>query len=85
MEVRTSAALHDRFYLPDTGDVVGLGVSLNGLERNVTTLAAMSGEPASVLRRHFEDLWRASVVVSGAPSPVDHLGGREVEDPTSNR
>lgn len=64
IEVRWSADTHDRYLIPDSGNVVMLGMSLNGAGRKIGTIAPLSSGASQVLRQQHEDLWRASTPIS---------------------
>jgi len=71
VSIRISNTLHDRFFIADSAEVVALGSSLNGVGKNLTTLAWISGDAGQVLRGHLEDLWQASTQLP----PKLHAGG----------
>ena len=70
-EVRTvpKSALHDRFVVPRTGDVLGLGTSLNGLGSGKLSVVVKHSDQAGVIRGACEERWRgATPIVSPAPA-----------------
>lgn len=72
IEVRWSAETHDRYLIPKSGNVVMLGMSLNGAGRKIGTIASLSSSASQVLRQQHEELWRASTPIpprGGQPSP----------------
>lgn len=77
IEVRWSAETHDRYLIPNGGNVVMLGMSLNGAGRKIGTIASLSSSASQVLRQQHEELWRASTPISprgGQASPGSSEG-----------
>lgn len=72
VQVRLSDALHDRYVLTDDGAVEAIGTSLNSVSKNATTVVPIAGQPAMLLRGHYEALWKdATVLVDAHPEPTD--------------
>lgn len=66
-EVRVSDALHDRLAIPDSGNALGFGLSLNGFGYKTTTLVTYSPEVTRLLRSKYDEIWNdAEVVEPGA-------------------
>ncbi len=73
VQVRVSDKLHDRYVLTDGGEVEAIGTSLNSISKNATTVVPLAGEPAALLRQHYEALWQAATVLTDDPdaAPTD--------------
>ena len=80
VEVRASTALHDRVLLSDSGDVVTLGTSLNGVGRKTTVLAPIPSPARDSLRREYEDLWREAEIVGPARAANEDSTESESDD-----
>jgi hypothetical protein len=78
VSIRANDRLHDRFFIADGGEVVALGSSLNGVSKNITTLARLSGDAAHVLRVHFEDVWQDSIPL---PAELPLETAQQTEEP----
>jgi hypothetical protein len=63
IQVRHIDKLHDRHYIPETGNIWMLGVSLNGVAKNISVLTQLGHESSNVLRDAYEGYWRDSLVL----------------------
>lgn len=63
IEVRYIDALHDRHYIPDVGNIWMLGVSLNGVAKNVSVLTQLGDESSASLRDAYEKFWNDATVL----------------------
>lgn len=57
IEVRSIETLHDRHYIPEQGNIWMLGISLNGVAKNVSVLTQLGDESSGVLRAAYEKFW----------------------------
>lgn len=57
IEIRKSTALHDRYLIPPTGNVVMLGSSLNGIQKNICTFTTLGTRSSEALRSLHEEIW----------------------------
>ena len=64
-EVRLSADIHDRFLIPQAGDVLHLGASVNGIGRKISVLVPLRGSAAAKIRSTHESLWRKAAPLKG--------------------
>ncbi len=61
IEVRVSGDVHDRSVIPDTGAVLAIGASLNGVGRDKPTImVSLNPELSASVRRTYTDLWEAA-------------------------
>lgn len=65
-----SADLHDR-YVVGENKVYGLGSSLNGIGKSMTTLIEMPDAAARAIRSETEDLWADAKVIARTEDQVD--------------
>lgn len=76
IEVRVSSEFHDRVVIPDSGAVLAIGASLNGIGRDKPTfLVSLNPELSASVRKTYEDLWDAATPwapLSDNAGPVDH-------------
>lgn len=63
LEVRRSTAIHDRYFIPDAGPVLMLGMSLNGVGKKVGAIAELGDEASSLIRKAHEKLWEEALVI----------------------
>lgn len=65
--------LHDRFFIPDEGDVLVFGSSLNSIARRPGVVTPLADDTASgAIRSAYEQLWRDATLIKPAdpkPSP----------------
>jgi hypothetical protein len=69
IEVRHIDTLHDRHYIPDAGNIWMLGISLNGVAKNISVLTQLGEESSTVLRAAYEKFWSDATVL--APIQAD--------------
>lgn len=75
IQVRHIDKLHDRHYIPETGNIWMLGVSLNGVAKNISVLTQLGDESSKVLRDAYEGYWRDALVLE----PTNAVGAVELE------
>lgn len=63
IEVRFIESLHDRHYIPESGNIWMLGVSLNGVAKNISVLTQLGNESSGVLRNAYENFWKDAAVL----------------------
>lgn len=63
IEVRFIDSLHDRYYMPESGDLWTLGVSLNGIKSNMSVLTKLGQESSTIVRKAYEERWQAATVL----------------------
>lgn len=71
VEVRYIDSLHDRYYVPDSGDIWTRGVSLNGIKSNLSVLTKLGQESSSIIRKAYEDYWNDATVLEPTRSTSD--------------
>lgn len=74
IEVRSIESLHDRHYIPEQGNIWMLGISLNGVAKNVSVLTQLGDESSTVLRVAYEKFWTEATPLEPAAAV---LPGRE--------
>lgn len=57
LHIRVADQLHDRYFVPATGSLRGLGVSLGGVGKQVSVLTTLGAEASDVLRALHESKW----------------------------
>jgi len=61
LEIRVSANIHDRHVIPDVGQVLALGMSLNGLGSTKASIIVHLGDDISAaVRQIHEELWTSA-------------------------
>lgn len=67
LEVKVSESLHDRLFIPKSGAVDLLGVSLNGVGKKVTVLMTADSPVADHLRTVYEEAWAKAAPLEDPP------------------
>lgn len=78
--VRHIDKLHDRHYIPETGNIWMLGVSLNGVGKNVSVLTQLGEESSRVLREAYEGYWQDASVLEPVENPNSERFNDESDD-----
>jgi hypothetical protein len=78
IEVRHIDKLHDRHYIPETGNIWMLGVSLNGVAKNISVLTRLGDESSNALRAAYEKYWSDAAILAPAEAPA---GAVEADTP----
>jgi hypothetical protein len=82
-DVRTvpKSALHDRFVVPKTGAVLGIGTSLNSLGSGKLSVVTKLSDQAADVRAACEERWRSATpvvapAVTAKPAPTKAIASR---------
>lgn len=72
LQARASSALHDRVIITNSGNVVTLGASLNGIGKKTTILSPVPEPAAATLAKHYMAIWEDAESVQ--PPAIDEPG-----------
>lgn len=63
IEVRYTDSLHDRYYIPEVGDLWTLGVSINGISSHLSVLTKLGNDSGGIIRMAYEQRWAEATVL----------------------
>lgn len=69
---------HDRFIIPEDGQVLAIGASMNGVGSRHSIMTEISGPPADAIRAHFEEAWKDAEAIVPPERPAAEAAPKKV-------